>query len=73
MLGIVICHRSGRHRREATLAGLAFALEWMWWVFNVVMLAGVVGMVAAGYRLFTGVSHQLRRGNLRHHAVHPIL
>ena len=35
----------------ATLAGLAFALEWMWWVLNVVMLAGVVGMVAAGYRL----------------------
>ena len=34
----------------AALAGLAFALEWMWWVFNLVMLAGVVGMIAAGYR-----------------------
>ena len=35
----------------ATLAGLAFALEWMWWVFNLVMLGGVIGMIAAGYRL----------------------
>ena len=35
----------------ATLAGLMFALEWMWWVFNLAMLAGVIGMVAAGYRL----------------------
>ena len=30
--------------------GLAFGGEWLWWVFNLVMLAGVLGMIAAGYR-----------------------
>ena len=30
--------------------GLAFGAEWLWWVFNLVMLAGVLGMIAAGYR-----------------------
>ena len=31
--------------------GLAFGGEWLWWVFNLVMLAGVLAMIAAGYRL----------------------
>ena len=30
--------------------GLAFGAEWLWWVFNLVMLAGVLAMIAAGYR-----------------------
>ena len=30
--------------------GLAFGGEWLWWVFNLVMLAGILGMIAAGYR-----------------------
>lgn len=30
--------------------GLAFGGEWLWWVFNVIMLAGVLAMIAAGYR-----------------------
>ena len=30
--------------------GLAFGGEWLWWVFNLVMLAGVLAMIAAGYR-----------------------
>ena len=30
--------------------GLAFGGEWLWWVFNLVMLSGVLGMIAAGYR-----------------------
>ena len=30
--------------------GLAFGGEWLWWVFNLIMLAGVLGMIAAGYR-----------------------
>ena len=30
--------------------GLAFGGEWLWWVFNLVMLGGVLGMIAAGYR-----------------------
>ena len=30
--------------------GLAFGGAWLWWVFNLVMLAGVLAMVAAGYR-----------------------
>ena len=29
---------------------LAFGGEWLWWVFNLVMLAGILGMIAAGYR-----------------------
>ena len=31
--------------------GLAFGGAWLWWVFNLVMLAGVLAMIAAGYRL----------------------
>ena len=30
--------------------GLAFGGGWLWWVFNLVMLAGVLAMIAAGYR-----------------------
>ena len=30
--------------------GLAFGGQWMWWVFNLVMLTGVLAMIAAGYR-----------------------
>ena len=30
--------------------GLAFGGHWLWWVFNLVMLAGVLAMIAAGYR-----------------------
>ena len=30
--------------------GLAFGGEWLWWVFNLVMLAGILAMIAAGYR-----------------------
>ena len=30
--------------------GLAFGGYWLWWVFNLVMLAGVLAMIAAGYR-----------------------
>ena len=30
--------------------GLAFGGDWLWWVFNLVMLAGVLAMIAAGYR-----------------------
>ena len=30
--------------------GLAFGGAWLWWVFNLVMLAGVLAMIAAGYR-----------------------
>ena len=30
--------------------GLAFGSQWLWWVFNLVMLAGVLAMIAAGYR-----------------------
>ena len=31
--------------------GLAYGGEWLfWWVFNLVMLAGVLAMIAAGYR-----------------------
>ena len=30
--------------------GLAVGGEWLWWVFNLVMLAGVLAMIAAGYR-----------------------
>ena len=30
--------------------GLAFGGQWLWWVFNLVMLAGVLAMIAAGYR-----------------------
>ncbi len=30
--------------------GLAFGGEWLWWAFNLVMLAGVLAMIAAGYR-----------------------
>ena len=30
--------------------GLAFGSDWLWWVFNLVMLAGVLAMIAAGYR-----------------------
>ncbi len=29
---------------------LAFGGEWLWWVFNLVMLAAVLGMIASGYR-----------------------
>ena len=31
--------------------GLAFGGAWLWWAFNLVMLAGVLAMIAAGYRL----------------------
>lgn len=30
--------------------GLAFGGQWLWWVFNLLMLAGVLAMVVAGYR-----------------------
>ena len=30
--------------------GLAFGGQWLWWLFNLVMLAGVLAMIAAGYR-----------------------
>ncbi len=30
--------------------GLAFGGEWLWWVFNLIMLAGVLALIAAGYR-----------------------
>ena len=30
--------------------GLAFGGQWLWWVFNLVMLAGALAMIAAGYR-----------------------
>ena len=30
--------------------GLAFGGQWLWWVFNLVMLTGVLAMIAAGYR-----------------------
>ena len=30
--------------------GLAFGGAWLWWVFNLVMLAGVLAMIVAGYR-----------------------
>lgn len=30
--------------------GMAFGGEWLWWAFNLVMLAGVLAMIAAGYR-----------------------
>ncbi len=30
--------------------GLGFGGAWLWWVFNLVMLGGVLGMIAAGYR-----------------------
>ena len=30
--------------------GLAFGGEWLWWAFNLVILGGVLGMIAAGYR-----------------------
>ena len=33
-----------------TWLGLAFGGAWLWWVFNLVMLAGVLAMIAAGYR-----------------------
>ena len=31
-------------------AGLASGIAWLWWVSNLIMLAGVLGMIAAGYR-----------------------
>ena len=34
----------------AALLGLAYGAPWLWWAFNLVMLAGVLAMVAAGYR-----------------------
>ena len=34
----------------AMWVGLRFGAEWLWWVFNLVMLAGVLAMIAAGYR-----------------------
>ncbi len=34
----------------AMWVGLRFGGEWLWWVFNLVMLAGVLAMIAAGYR-----------------------
>ena len=30
--------------------GLAFGGQWLWWVFNLTLLAGVLAMIAAGYR-----------------------
>ncbi len=30
--------------------GLAFGGTWLWWLFNLMMLAGVLAMIAAGYR-----------------------
>ena len=33
------------------LTALALDIGWIWWVFNLLMLAAVIGMVAAGYRL----------------------
>ena len=34
----------------AMWTGLAFGGQWLWWVFNILMLAGVLAMIAAGYR-----------------------
>ena len=34
----------------AMWVGLRFGAEWLWWVFNLVTLAGVLAMIAAGYR-----------------------
>ena len=34
----------------AALLGLAYAAQWLWWSFNLVMLAGLIAMVAAGCR-----------------------
>lgn len=34
----------------AALLGLAYAAPWLWWAFNLVMLAGIIAMIAAGYR-----------------------
>ena len=30
--------------------GLAYGVAWFWWAFNLVMLAGIIAMIAAGYR-----------------------
>ena len=30
--------------------GLTYGAQWLWWVFNLVTLAGVLAMIAAGYR-----------------------
>ena len=30
--------------------GLAFGGQWLWWVFNLIMLAGVLALITAGYR-----------------------
>lgn len=34
----------------AMWVGLLAGAEWLWWVFNLVTLAGVLAMIAAGYR-----------------------
>ena len=34
----------------AMWVGLIFGAEWLWWVFNLVILCGVLAMIAAGYR-----------------------
>ncbi len=33
------------------LVSIVIGLSWMWWVFNLVMLAAVVALIAAGYRM----------------------
>ena len=30
--------------------GLAYGVAWLWWAFNLVMLAGIIAMIGAGYR-----------------------
>ena len=34
----------------AMWVGLAVGAQWLWWVFNLILLAGVLAMIAAGYR-----------------------
>ena len=34
----------------AMWVGLLYGAEWLWWAFNLVMLAGVLAMIGAGYR-----------------------
>ena len=33
----------------AAFLGFAFGVAWLWWAFNLVMLAGIIAMIAAGY------------------------
>ena len=34
----------------AAFLGFAYGVAWLWWAFNLVMLAGIIVMIAAGYR-----------------------